>query len=57
MEDKQKLTNLEIFFLLVAIACAILGVGYKNLILSGVSILTGFFAFASIIKRKKNNKE
>ena len=56
MEKEQKFTNMEIFFLLVAIACAILGIGYKNLILGGVAVLTGFFALASLIKRKKKSK-
>jgi len=54
MEREKKFTNMEIFLILVAIGCAILGVGYKNLILGGVSVLSGFFAMASLIKRKKN---
>ena len=46
-------TNMEIFFLLVAIACGVLSIGFKNLILGGVCVLAGFLAFASVIKRKK----
>ena len=57
MEREKKFTNMEIFLILVAIGCAILGVGFKNLILGGVSVLSGFFAMTSLIKRKKEQKE
>jgi energy-converting hydrogenase Eha subunit C len=53
---EKKLTNMEIFFIMIAIACGFLSIGYSNLILGGVCVIALFFTAASMINRysKKN---
>ena len=50
---ERDLTNLEIFFLLMAIGSIILAIGFNNVILYGVTGLCAFFAVGSIIKRNR----
>lgn len=55
--EERKLTNMEKFLLLVGIACGILGIGYFNLILGGVSVMTIVLAVLSIVKRQATSKD
>lgn len=50
--EERSLTNLETFFLLIGIICGTLAIGYQNIILGGISVMTLFFSVGSIIKRK-----
>lgn len=47
-EQRKTFTNLEVFFLLIAVGCLGLGVGYGNIILTGVSVMSTFFALGSM---------
>jgi hypothetical protein len=51
MKELKELTNLEIFFLIVAVCTLALGVGFGNVILAGVSTMTTGFALVSLLKR------
>ena len=57
-KNESLFTNLEVFFLLIGIGCATLGIGFNNIILTGVAIFSGFMTFGSMIKRnyKKKNE-
>ena len=57
MTTLTEFSNMEMFFLFIAIGCGVLSIGFLNIILGGVCILAGFLAFASVIKRKKQAEE
>ena len=57
MKKTQIFTNMELFFLFIAIICGVLGIGYGSLILGGICVFAGFLAMVSIIKRKKQAYE
>jgi hypothetical protein len=48
---------IQMFLLFMGVGCAILAIGYLNMILAGASVLALFFAAGSIIKRNTKNKE